>query len=212
MTAVLEAPTFAGERVRLEPLRESHLDGLVAAAAEDRATYGFTTVPNGRDAMSSYVETMLRRAGWASSSRSPRSGSPTINRSGSRATSACGFGRRTALPYAVEVGGTWLAASAQRSGINIEAKLLLLTYAFEEWTVGRVDFKTDARNQRSRDAIAALGAKFEAVLRNWQPSHAAGEEGQLRDTAMFSILDTGWPAVRELLTARLTGYRTSQIS
>ncbi len=203
MTEVPDVPTFSGERVRLEPLREFHLDGLVAAAAEDRATYGFTTVPNGRDAMSSYVETML----WA------RGLGELIPFAQVRVADDQPVGVTCYLSlrirpgdrtlYAVEVGGTWLAASAQRSGINIEAKLLLLTYAFEEWNVGRVDLKTDARNQRSREAIAAIGAKFEAVLRNWQPSHAAGEEGQLRDTAMYAIVDTEWPAVRERLTSRL---------
>jgi RimJ/RimL family protein N-acetyltransferase len=107
------------------------------------------------------------------------------------------------MPYAVEIGGTWLAASAQRTGINAEAKLLLLTHAFETWKVGRVDFKTDARNGRSRAAISALGATFEGVLRHWQPSHVAGEEGQLRDSAVYSILDSEWPTVRRGLLARL---------
>jgi RimJ/RimL family protein N-acetyltransferase len=106
-------------------------------------------------------------------------------------------------PHAVEIGGTWLSASAQRTGINIEAKLLLLTYAFEERGVGRVELKTDARNDRSRAAIAAIGASFEGVLRNYQPSHATGEDGKLRDTAMYSIVDTEWPGVRARLRDRL---------
>lgn len=203
MTEVLDVPTFSGVRVRLEPLREFHLDGLVAAAAEDRATYDFTTVPNGRDAMSSYVETML----WARGLGEFIPFAQVRVADDQPVGVTCYLSLRVRpgdrTPYAVEVGGTWLAASAQRSGINIEAKLLLLTYAFEEWNVGRVDLKTDARNQRSRDAIVALGANFEAVLRNWQPSHAAGEEGQLRDTAMYSIVDTEWPPVRERLLARL---------
>jgi RimJ/RimL family protein N-acetyltransferase len=102
-------------------------------------------------------------------------------------------------PYAVEIGGTWLAASAQRSGLNTEAKLLLLEYAFGTWNVGRVDLKTDARNDRSRNAILRIGASFEGVLRHWQPSQVAGEENRLRDSAFFSILDTEWPRVREHL-------------
>ena len=65
------------------------------------------------------------------------------------------------------------------------------------WAVGRVDFKTDARNDRSRRSIEAIGARFEGVLRAWQPSHAVGEEGALRDTAMFSIVAEEWPAVRD---------------
>jgi RimJ/RimL family protein N-acetyltransferase len=109
----------------------------------------------------------------------------------------------TPAPYAVEIGGTWLAASAQRSGINIEAKLLLIRHAFEEWNMARVDFKTDARNARSRAAIEGLGARFEGVLRNWQPSHVPGEEGRLRDSAMYSITADEWPDVHRHLTWRL---------
>ena len=109
-------------------------------------------------------------------------------------------------PYAVEIGGTWLAKSAQRSGVNTEAKLLLLDYAFTTWRVGRVDLKTDARNERSRNAIARIGATFEGVLRHWQPSMVEGETGTLRDSAMFSITDDEWPSVRERLTSLLAHY------
>jgi len=104
---------------------------------------------------------------------------------------------------AIEVGFTWLGASAQGTGINAEAKLLLITYAFETLGVLRVDFKTDARNERSRRAIAALGARFEGVLRNWSPSWVAGEEGKLRDSAMFSVIADEWPTVKSALAARV---------
>ena len=105
--------------------------------------------------------------------------------------------------FAVEIGWTWLAASAQRTGINAEAKLLLLTHAFETLRVARVDLKTDARNQRSRQAIARLGARFEGVLRSWSPSHVPGEEGRLRDSAMFSVTAAEWPDVKAHLAARV---------
>jgi RimJ/RimL family protein N-acetyltransferase len=104
---------------------------------------------------------------------------------------------------AVEIGWTWLAASAQGTGINTEAKLLLLDHAFEELGVARVDFKTDARNTRSRRALAGLGARFEGVLRSWSPSRVPGEEGRLRDSAMFSVLAAEWPVTRAALYARL---------
>jgi N-acetyltransferase len=104
---------------------------------------------------------------------------------------------------AVEIGWTWLAASAQGTGLNAEAKLLLLDHAFERLRVARVDFKTDARNTRSRRALAGLGARFEGVLRAWSPSRVPGEEGRLRDSAMFSVLAAEWPAVRSGLRARL---------
>jgi RimJ/RimL family protein N-acetyltransferase len=105
--------------------------------------------------------------------------------------------------YAVEIGWTWLAASAQRTGINAEAKLLLLTHAFETLKVARADLKTDARNQRSRQAIERLGARFEGVLRNWSPSRAPGEEGKLRDSAIFSVTAAEWPAVKSSLAKQL---------
>jgi RimJ/RimL family protein N-acetyltransferase len=111
----------------------------------------------------------------------------------------------TLRPHAVEIGGTWLGAAAQRTPIKTEAKHLQCTNAFEHWHLGRVDFKTDARNQRSRNAIARLGATFEGVLYNWQDSHVAGEEGKLRDSAMFSITNPEWPEVKAGLEARLTG-------
>jgi hypothetical protein len=103
--------------------------------------------------------------------------------------------------YATEIGWTWLAASAQRTGINAEAKLLLMTYAFETLGVARVDLRTDARNERSRQAIAGLGAQFEGILRSSSLSRAPGEEGLLRDSAMFSVIAAEWPAVRAKLTA-----------
>jgi RimJ/RimL family protein N-acetyltransferase len=106
-------------------------------------------------------------------------------------------------PYAVEVGGTWLTGSAQRTAINSEAKLLLFTYAFDTWNVGRVDLKGDARNTRSRNAMARIGATFEGVLRQWQPSMVAGEEKQLRDTAMYSVTADEWPTVRSSLEMRI---------
>jgi len=199
----LDVPTLAGRLVRLEPLAPDHLDDLVAAAGEDGATYGYTVVPRTRDAMRAHIATLLaeRDAGEAVPFAQVRV-------EGGRAVGMTRYllFRRTgaaAAPFAVEIGGTWLAASAQRSGVNQEAKLLLLTWAFDRWGSVRVDFKTDARNERSRTAIEGLGATFEGVLRNWQPSHVPGEEGGLRDSAMFSITAAEWPRVREALARRL---------
>ncbi|MFJ9174827.1 GNAT family N-acetyltransferase [Streptomyces sp. NPDC102360] len=107
---------------------------------------------------------------------------------------------------AIEIGFTWLGVSAQGAGINAEAKLLLMGHAFEQLGVARVDLKTDARNQRSRHAIQALGAGFEGVLRNWSMSWAPGEEGQLRDSAMYSVVDAEWKRVKDRLAARVAGY------
>jgi RimJ/RimL family protein N-acetyltransferase len=110
---------------------------------------------------------------------------------------------RHSVPFAVEIGGTWLAASAQRTRINTESKLLLLRHAFDTWEVARVDLKTDSRNERSRAAIARIGASFEGVLRHWQPSQVVGEDGRFRDSAMFSITDDEWPRVASRLVSML---------
>ena len=98
----------------------------------------------------------------------------------------------------LEIGSTWYAASAQRTGINSEAKLLQLTHAFEVWQVLRVTFKTDARNTVSRRAIERLGAQFEGVRR----SHCPARDGTVRDSAYYSITASEWPAVRSRIGRR----------
>ena len=200
----LDAPALVGRLVRLEPLRASHAESLAEAATIDRSTYGYTSVPSTLDAMRAHIGTLL--AEHAAGDAVPfvqvqaRSGEPV------GMTRFLSIRRRggTATPYAVEIGGTWLASSAQRTGINIEAKLLLLAHAFDTWSVGRVDFKTDARNARSRAALLGLGATFEGVLRSWQPSHAPGEQDDLRDSAFYSVTNAEWPTVRDHLARRLS--------
>jgi N-acetyltransferase len=199
----VDVPVLTGDCVRLEHLDESHIAGLAAAALEDRGSFGYTTVPDDHASTVSYVRTLIdaRHAGETI----PFAQIATADERVVGVTRYLNLRSRPGVssPYAVEIGGTWLAASAQGTGINAEAKLLLLTYAFDVWHVGRVDLVTDARNTRSRNAIAALGATFEGVLRNWQPSRAEGEEELLRDSAVYSIVDTDWPLVRQTLEARL---------
>ena len=99
----------------------------------------------------------------------------------------------------LEIGWTWLAASVQRSAVNTETKLMLLKHAFEDQGALRVQFKTDARNLRSQQAIERLGAVKEGVLRKYRIAH----DGYVKDGVFYSILDTEWPAVKERLAARL---------
>ncbi|SFO16229.1 hypothetical protein SAMN04487980_11012 [Streptomyces sp. cf124] len=94
-------------------------------------------------------------------------------------------------------------ASTQGTGVNTEAKYLMFRHAFENWNVARVDLKTDARNGRSRAAIEGVGARFEGVLRNWSPSWAPGEDGRLRDSAMFSVTAAEWPLSRTRLEQKI---------
>jgi RimJ/RimL family protein N-acetyltransferase len=185
------------------------VDALVAAATENRATYGFSRVPSTRADMTAHVEELLDL--WAAGEAVPFIQVDAVTGRVVGATRFLTIRRATldAPPFAVEIGGTWLAASSQRSGINVEAKLLLFEYAFSTWSVTRVDVKTDARNEQSRTAILRLGARFEGVMRHWQPSLVEGEEGQLRDTAMYSVTDDEWPEVRERLASRLARYERS---
>lgn len=195
----LNVPELVGALVRLEPLSMRHATDLARAAEEDRSSYGFTLVPRAED-VEVYLEAQLNREGLTPFAQ--------IRVADEMAVGCTAFWDLRTWPgrddlRAVEVGWTWLAASAQRSGINVEAKLLLFTYAFETLDVARVDLKTDARNERSRRAIERLGAQFEGVLRQWSPSWVPGEEGRLRDSAMFSVTDTEWPSVKSALIARL---------
>ena len=105
------------------------------------------------------------------------------------------------VPDGVEIGGTWLAKSAQRTSINTEAKLMLMTYAFETWRVQRVAICTDERNEQSRRAIERIGGIFEGVLRSDRPSWVASEKGNLRDTAVYSVVSAEWPQVKSRLTS-----------
>jgi len=206
MPPLLDPPTLTGTRVRLEPLALHHVDDLIVASSADRSTYGFTTVPDGADAIRQYVSRILgeiETGAWVPFAQ--------VRVADDRAVGVTNYLNpqwrpEAQLPYAVEIGGTWLAHAAQRSGINADAKLLLLTHAFDAWDVGRVELKTDARNQRSRDAIAAIGAQLEGVLRSAQPSRVRGEEDALRDSAVFSIVATEWPGVRARLVARIAAH------
>jgi RimJ/RimL family protein N-acetyltransferase len=199
----LDVPILHGTLVRLEKLSGHHADQLAAAADDDRSAFGFTWVPHGKAGAGQYVRTQLGRA--QNGELVPFAQVRIADGRAVGSTSYFNFRSLpgSAAPFAVEIGFTWLATSAQGSGINLEAKLLLLTHAFERLGVARVDFKTDARNERSRRAIAGLGARFEGVLRSFGPSWAPGEEGRLRDCAMYSVIAPDWPACENQLLERL---------
>lgn len=188
--------------VRLEPLGERHIDALVAAAA-DRSAYQWTFVPASQVEAARYVATALtwQRQGSALPFAIVRREDDRVVGSTrlwnlERWTWPAGHPRhgRTA-PDACEIGHTWLARSAIRTGINTEAKTLLLTFAFERWDVLRVCLHTDARNERSRAAIGRLGATFEGVLR----AHRMAPDLTARDSARFSIIAAEWPGIRQRL-------------
>jgi N-acetyltransferase len=198
------APTLTGNHVQLEQLRLDFAEGLVAAGNEDRSTYGWTPVPPTVDGMQRYISGLL-------GDQQARTVVPFAQRRLSDgALVGCTrylrlewWGGRD-LPDEVEIGGTWLAASAQRTRINTEAKYLLLRNAFEQWDVHRVSICTDARNTQSQTAILRVGATFEGILRSHRGSYAAGEENVIaRDSAMYSVIRADWPKVKIDLEARL---------
>ena len=202
MATPLDITTLRNALVRLEPLATHHVEGLVLAANEDRSNYGFTSVPQSRTDVQHYVDDLLRRHASGETAAFAQVDETTQRVLG--VTRYLTFrAQAEEPPYAVEIGGTWLAASAQRTRINSAAKLLLFTHAFDQWRVVRVDLKTDARNARSRTAIERLGCTFEGVLRNWQPSQVPGEELLYRDSAMYSVVRSQWPALRAQLETSL---------
>jgi RimJ/RimL family protein N-acetyltransferase len=202
----LDVPVLEGSLVRLEPLAVRHAPDLARAAEQDRSAYSFTVVPRAGE-VHEYLAAQFARG---SEGLTPFAQVRTRDGMAVGCTAFCSprvWPDRAGL-RAIEIGWTWLAASAQGAGVNAEAKSLLFRYAFETLGVTRVDLKTDARNERSRRAIERLGAHFEGVLRSWSPSWAPGEEGRMRDSAMFSVIAAEWPAVKAALDARLAGARS----
>ncbi len=200
---VIEAPTLRGRHVELVPLAPEHATELLAAATGDRSSFGYTEVPGDADHMDHYIANLLAKAAAGTDV-------PFAQRrlADGRLVGCTRFleirrWRGRPEPDEVEIGGTWLAADAQRTALNTEAKLLLLGHAFDVWGVDRVAIATDSRNERSRQAIERLGARLEGLLRHHRPSLVPGEEGRPRDTALFSITDGEWPAVRQGLLNRL---------
>lgn len=201
----IERFSLTGRHVELVPLDVALVDELVEAAAGDRSTYDYTDVPRTREAMTDYVDRLV-------SGREDDEAVPFAQRReddgrivGCTRFMELRWWRGRDVPDEVEIGGTWLAADAQRSPVNTEAKLLLLTHAFEVWSVTRVALCTDVRNERSRRAIERIGARFEGVLHRHRPSLLEGEQGKARDSALFAVTDDDWPGVKEHLAERLRG-------
>jgi len=164
---MIERFTLDGVHVRLEPLTMDHADGLLAAAQEDRSTYGWTRTPDGPAGVVAYIDAAHDddRIPFATYWK------PEDRVVGSTSFFPEWWGEAADRPPdVVEIGATFLAASAQRTPVNTEAKLLMLTHAFEVWGVQRVSLKTDARNERSRAAIERLGARYDGTLRRHMPA------------------------------------------
>lgn len=190
-------PVLQGEQVRLEPLELSHVDGLAAASSGGSDLYRWSPVPQSKEQALDYVKTALawRDAGTAVPFAIIRESDDVVIGS----TRFWNIERWAwprehpssgrSVPDACEIGYTWLAKTAIRSGANTEAKLLMLRHAFEVWQVLRVCLHTDVRNLRSRAAIERIGGKFEGVLR----SHRMAADFIPRDSDRYSIIASEWP-------------------
>ena len=195
-----EPVVLTGEQVVLEPLAPRHVPGLIAAAAEDRSSYEWTPVPNGEPEIRGWVERAEREREQGRMLTFATMTAADANVVGSTSFLDPQRWQRSDRAFdSIEIGSTWLAASAQRTAINTEAKLLMLEHAFDVWNVHRVVLNTDARNERSRAAIERIGATFEGILHGFR----IGVEGTPRDTATFAITAPEWPEVRARLVARL---------
>ncbi|HVR26677.1 MAG TPA: GNAT family protein [Candidatus Polarisedimenticolia bacterium] len=202
-----ESSTLSGTNIRLEPLAHHHIDALALASAADPSLYQWSPVPQGKLEATTYINTAIawRDAGTAVAFAIVNQNDNTVIGSTrfwnlERWSWPPGHPRHARHhPDACEIGYTWFARSAIRTAANTEAKLLMLTHAFETWQVLRVCFHTDARNQRSRTALARIGAKFEGILR----AHRMAADFIPRDSVRYSILAAEWPEAKQQLRRRL---------
>jgi RimJ/RimL family protein N-acetyltransferase len=209
---MFEPFTLEGRHVRLTPLSPDHVDGLLGAATGDRSSFGYTSVPSDRDGMAAYVGSALAHA--AAGDQVPFA---TYSRDLDRIVGSTRFYELEPWDWdqvggppgdavhrvrdRASIGHTWLGPAAQRTPVNTEAKLLMLTHAFEVWGVRAVRLQTDSRNERSRAAIARLGCTLDGVLRVDRPA----PDGSVRHSAVFSMTAGEWPAARRRLEERLAG-------
>ncbi len=187
------APTLEGRIVRLEPLRAEHEEALWEASRDER-TWRWLSVaqPQTRDEWHAFVAQALGAAAAGTEI-------PFVTLHGQETVGSTRFLTLRPEHRSVEIGWTWLDPSAWGAGANVEAKLLQMEHAFEVWGCRRVEWKTDAANERSCRALEALGATFEGVHRN----HMLVRGGENRDSAWYSVTDVEWPGVRTRLAERL---------
>lgn len=190
-------PTLEGRAIRLEPLAPAHADDLWHASRDPRVWRWLPIVqPQTRSAWDAWLEDALERT----AAGLELAFATVLRESGA----AIGSTRYLALRpehRSLEIGWTWLAPTAWDTDANTEAKLLQLEHAFEVLGCRRVEFKTDALNERARPALARLPAQFEGIHRK----HMLVRGGENRDSAWFSIIDDEWPEVRNALHARVHG-------
>ena len=191
--------TLEGAVVRLEPLRREHTD-LFWDAAHDSLEDIFRWIPYRMETRHDFLQFVDRAR--EEQNRGESIVFATVERASGRIIGSTRFMNIDRANRHVEIGSTWIAPAWQRTAVNTEAKCLMLRHAFEVWECFRLELKTDALNQKSRNAILRIGAKEEGTLRK----HLITWTGRIRDTVYFSILDTEWSEVKAKLNARLSKH------
>ncbi len=194
MTADIAVPTLAGTQVTLEPLQAAHVPALLQAAADGELWNSPVTVIPGPGTVDAYVATAL--AGRQAGTVMPF---VIVQSASGRIVGSTRFWKIDRTHRKLEIGHTWLGRSMQRTGINTEAKFLLLRHAFEDMACVRVQFTTDELNTASRAAIARIGAQQEGIVRH----ERIMPDGRKRNSVRFSIIDSEWPTVRALLLQKM---------
>ncbi len=194
MQGWVEPVVLEGSRVRLEPLRPEHL-GDLAEVGLDLSVWQWSIMgPQDEAGLRRWADTAVANA--EAGTERPFA---TIDLASGRAVGSSRFMSIVPEHRRLEIGWTWLGTQFQRTGANREAKLLQLAHAFETLGANRVEFKTHAGNERSRTALAGIGATFEGVFRN----HMIMPDGSIRHSACFSVIAGEWPAVKAGLEANL---------
>jgi len=197
-TPAISPFSLEGRYVRLEPLRPEHAT-LLWEVAKDHLADLFQWIPYQLNSLEDF-QTFNRQV-LEEQARGLTVPFSTVERGSNQVVGTTRFMNMDLANRKVEIGSTWIAPRWQRTAVNTEAKYLMLCHAFEVWRCFRVELKTDALNQRSRQAILRLGAKEEGTLRK----HMLTYNGRQRDSVYFSILDTEWPSVKTRLGAALAG-------
>jgi len=189
-----EKVTLEGNEVRLEPLSHLHREGLIEAISDGELWKLFVTLVPRIEGIDAYMENAA--TAYASGDGLVFA---TIDKKSGRVIGSSRFMKASLANKRVEIGFTFIAKSYQKTKVNTEAKLLMLTHAFEVMQLNRVEFLTDYLNHTSRNAILRLGAKEEGILRN----HMVMPDGRIRDSVLFSIIQNEWAGVKQNLLYKL---------
>jgi N-acetyltransferase len=190
----IEPVVLPGRYIRLEPLAVDHLDALAEIGLDEELWRLIPTQVKTRDDMLGYIRTALQQQKDGTSLPFA-----TVEQSSGRAIGSTRYMNIDRVNRHVEIGSTWIAPAWQRTAVNTEAKYLMLRHAFEYFGCFRVELKTDALNERSRNAILRIGAKQEGIFRK----HVVCDTGRIRDSVYFSIIDSEWPEVKAGLEKKL---------